>query len=833
MEDENKNGDSDKEDYESSSTEDQEEEAEPKLKYERLGNDFPVILRKYAASCIAVHSKFLALGTHWGAIYILDHMGNNVKAKEFNLHDTTVNHVVIDENGDYIASCSNGGRVVIIGLYTTENNITHQFDRPVISMALDPNFNKPGSNRRFITGNDKLILHEKSFLSRNKSTVLYDRDGTICNIKWRGRFVAWACDVGVRVFDINDRKTVSLIQKDHDQNTYNSYEFFLENCRLRSELYRCNLFWKDDRTLLVGWADSVKVCVIKDKLEPDLQLKDLPNCFVEIGMLRKKFGWSRPQVRVLEPGIEDYVDLSTDRLSVKGFQENRPNDYFLDYCAIYNLIFSSISLQEAITQVELMKQTGEELKQHDLHQVGKLYLNHLLDNHCFDEAGKLCVKILGKNTKLWEEEVYRFAKIQQLGAVSPYLPRGDMRLDAAIYEMVLNEFLQTNIEGFHKLIRDWPSDLYSIPTIINAVIDRLVYDPENQLLLQSLGDLYSYEMSYDKALAIYLRLGHADVFQLISKHRLFSSIHDKLEILFNLDETKAITMLLENTDLVPVGVVVKKLNKCPRMVYEYLEKLYQKDKNIGQQYYGLQVRLCAEFAPKKLLSFLRGNNGYPLEEAYEVCEQRHMVPEMVYILARMGNTTKALLLITEDLQDMHYAIEFCKEHDDKDLWEQLIKYTVDKPEFLTVLLNNIGTHVDPIMVIQRIECGMEIPGLQSSLVQILLDYNLQVEFTNDPISLREGCKKILVSDWFNLLDRLHRQQKKGICINEDQVCQTCESRIFYNDPRNAENIVLFYCKHAFHEKCIPAVNMVGASESGSGEYFVFDIYLIMPQKSKK
>lgn len=48
------------------------------------------------------------------------------------------------------------------------------------------------------------------------------------------------------------------------------------------------------------------------------------------------------------------------------------------------------------------------------------------------------------------------------------------------------------------------------------------------------------------------------------------------------------------------------------------------------------------------------------------------------------------------------------------------------PAFITGLLNNIGTHVDPILLIHRIKEGMEIPNLRDSLVKILQDYNLQV-----------------------------------------------------------------------------------------------------------
>ena len=48
--------------------------------------------------------------------------------------------------------------------------------------------------------------------------------------------------------------------------------------------------------------------------------------------------------------------------------------------------------------------------------------------------------------------------------------------------------------------------------------------------------------------------------------------------------------------------------------------------------------------------------------------------------------------------------------------------------FITGLLQNIGTHVDPIRLIKEIQPGMEIPGLRDSLVTILHDYNLQVMF---------------------------------------------------------------------------------------------------------
>jgi hypothetical protein len=74
---------------------------------------------------------------------------------------------------------------------------------------------------------------------------------------------------------------------------------------------------------------------------------------------------------------------------------------------------------------------------------------------------------------------------------------------------------------------------------------------------------------------------------------------------------------------------------------------------------------------------------------------------MVYLLGRMGNNAKALALIIDRLGDVHRvsmsyihcmfvrkktltrlchkAIEFAKEQNDEDLWDDLLKYSMDKP----------------------------------------------------------------------------------------------------------------------------------------------------------
>lgn len=65
-----------------------------------------------------------------------------------------------------------------------------------------------------------------------------------------------------------------------------------------------------------------------------------------------------------------------------------------------------------------------------------------------------------------------------------------------------------------------------------------------------------------------------------------------------------------------------------------------------------QVRLYAEYDYSQLMGYLRASNYYSLEKAYEICTGRDFVPEMVFLLGRMGNNKQALMLIIERLGDV-------------------------------------------------------------------------------------------------------------------------------------------------------------------------------------
>ena len=194
--------------------------------------------------------------------------------------------------------------------------------------------------------------------------------------------------------------------------------------------------------------------------------------------------------------------------------------------------------------------------------------------------------------------------------------------------------------------------------------------------------------------------------------------------LIKLDNDKAIAMLLERNKIAP-DIVVEELKSHEHYLFQFLDAFDKVDSS-GKFDWKL-INLYAKYDREKLLPFLRRSRTYPIQDAYDVCRKEFFYPEMVYLLDRMGNTNEALTIIMNNLKDVHMAIEFCKEHNDLELWDKLINESVDRPEIMTKLLDGIaGFIINPELLINKIKVGQEIPGLKNALVKMLSGFSLQV-----------------------------------------------------------------------------------------------------------
>ncbi|BGP13310.1 Vacuolar protein sorting-associated protein 41 [Rhodosporidiobolus nylandii] len=838
--DEVNGADEEEEEEEEDEAGEEEDDEEPTLKYSRFGgaSGGDLLSGKDTASAVTVCGKYIVLGTHNGAILVLTPEGKLVK--RWQPHQAMVMDLSVDHGSEFVASASMDGRVAIhaLPLSASASEPPQVFDlgRPLRCVALDPHFGRR-SARQFVSGGmaGALILSEKGWLG-HKDVTLHSGEGPVWAAEWRGTFIAWASDAGIRIYDTASSQRITFISRPDDSP--------------RADLFKCSLHWADDRTLLIAWADFIKVAVVKEREAK----RALPGVGGVIGAASELYGEvtaifqldcmvsgiapygadgdllvlaypteegdsdvgeeedgedaeegekdpPMPELRIIS---KDGEELSSDAISLRGYERFQCRDYSLVPSASSGYLvvapMDAILVQPRDEEdhiVWLIEQGRYEdalaaLEQSgmaaaggfDVTDVGKKYLEFLVADGQFEKAAEACPKILGINAKLWEDWVFLFADKGQLKTtrcriqtIIPFVPTHDPQLSQLVYEMILAHFLRHDQEALLRTIETWPPEIYDVSAVILALKDRLERAPNSKLLLQSVSELYILNRQPGRAIPCLLKLREPHVFALIRDHNLFTDVQDQALLLIEFDEDlrskrsasekekeplhgTAVELLVEHTHSIPIPRVVSQLQHNRKYLYMYLDALFDKDAHLAFDYSDLQVDLYAEYNPSKLMDFLRASSYYSLERAYKICDARDLVPEMVFLLGRMGDNKRALNLIIERLGDVQRAIEFAKEQNDNDLWEDLLKYSETKPRFIRGLLENVGVEIDPIRLIRRIKNGLEIPGLKPALIKILQDFQLQ-------ISLMEGCKSILYADCRQLALSLHGSQTNGFLWTGD------------------------------------------------------------------
>ncbi|KAK0565354.1 Vacuolar protein sorting-associated protein 41 [Tilletia horrida] len=514
---------------------------------------------------------------------------------------------------------------------------------------------------------------------------------------------------------------------------------------------------------------------------------------------------------------------------------------------------------DALARIDYLGKSTAAALGFDASEIGRRYLDWLVEAHHFDKAAKVASKVLGHNAKAWEDWIFLFVERGKLSSVIPYIPTSEPTLSVLVYDMVLAHWLATDLVELRRTIRDWPPQIYSMHAVVLAIEDRLQRDPsmdqpskkesgiitppedaDSTVLMECLAEIYMANHLPGKALPYYLRLRRPTVFDLIREHNLFMSIQDQVLQLLEFEEDlrkrdgpagaaseaslkrssilnkpskhgTAIDLLVEHTHSIPVPQVVSQLEQKPRFLYMYLDTLFDKDPQAVASFSDIQIGLYAEYEYSRLMSYLRTMSSYySFEKAYKICEEREYVPEMVFLLGRIGDNKRALSLIIEKLGDVERAIDFAKEQNDAELWDDLLTYSDNKPTFIRGLLENVGAEIDPIRLVKRIRNGLEIPGLRGALIKILQDFNLQV-------SLLEGCCAILHHDGEELSSALHRNLRGGQYLSFSSPCTMCNKPLI-NDPADSvegsdtlSSLVIFLCRHTFHLSCLVSPDRLPSS----------------------
>ena len=236
-----------------------------------------------------------------------------------------------------------------------------------------------------------------------------------------------------------------------------------------------------------------------------------------------------------------------------------------------------------------------------------------------------------------------------------------------------------------------------------------------------------------------MKLADADVFYFIEKHLLYKLpwVSGRILDLMEIDTDKCSQILIEHREDFPIRFetfirtkiwavfprdMVEVLRGSSHFLHNYLHNLYCQDgESLPPEYHDLQVVLYANYDRPKLLDFLKTSPYYEERDALDICTAKDLTAERVYLLARMGKKSEALTLLLDSSETIHPCVDFCLQQNDHELWTELIDMSVSKPEHVKNLLNIVGQYVSPLMIIERIPEGMEIPGLRDALQVVLND----------------------------------------------------------------------------------------------------------------
>jgi len=244
----------------------------------------------------------------------------------------------------------------------------------------------------------------------------------------------------------------------------------------------------------------------------------------------------------------------------------------------------------------------------------------------------------------------------------------------------------------------------------------------------------------------------------------------------------------------------------------YLDKLFfhsSKPYNQeGKEFRDLQVKLYAIYDRRPLYDFLEKSDSWDLDAALEITKKYQLWKEAVFVLGRFGNHEEAINMMIEKVGDVKQAIDFVHKQNDPRLWDDLIQKSIKNPVFVSGLLDNLGTHINPLNLIEKIPEGMEIIGLRDRLVKIINDYLLHT-------SLSQGCSEVLKADVITLNKRMHAQSRRAIRIDSGTTSLLSSQPIIGSTSRK-KAVIAFFCNHAYYEEELVKMMLANAQQASRG-----------------
>lgn len=462
--------------------------------------------------------------------------------------------------------------------------------------------------------------------------------------------------------------------------------------------------------------------------------------------------------------------------------------------------------------LDIARKNEAALRKNRMPDLVQQYLEDLLHHEKYQEAARQCPVLFNQDAYAWEFWILRFIKCGQLGCLVHHIPTSSPQLEPAVYELVLENLLAHDPTTFLKTLKLWSSSLLcsgnsteiiSLQSTMKRIQAQVSHHGPVSQLIEAQAYLFTVANRFEDALSCYLKLdgssvddvGH--VFTLIEEHGLYAHVRNHIPKLIRLSRDRTGDMIVKANEEIPLESVVPQLEDEPELILWFLHTLFtnQLESYNAPQHGALHARHVQLYAehngdyyhpsslpatscvsdskihppPKgdsSLIRFLRwswhANGPDFLRGAYEVCSQTNppLWNEMVFILGETQQSQEALRLLLTEVGDVRRAIEFVEKEKDsalaKDLWDDLIKFSLENKDFLTGMLDYAGLYsVElPSRLISEIPANIEIQELRSKLMCIVDDYRFQ-------LSVHLGCRDSMETWFHKERAELYQMQRRG------------------------------------------------------------------------
>lgn len=510
-----------------------------------------------------------------------------------------------------------------------------------------------------------------------------------------------------------------------------------------------------------------------------------------------------PELRVINYFNKE--EVSSDEIVLRDYQHLKCNDFSLgqsNHSRVFliassdGIIANEYSLRD---RFDWYVNNGKLLQAYDISQylvskrerasLGIRQVEAYIDEntaHNWENATKFLAKVIEDSfdlesksndvcVDLWDQWSWIYIKNRKFIQLAEILPRDKVRnvVNKSVYDRILDEFIETKDQlNFHKFLQYWDLSFFNSYDILKRLEILLEVEPDLDIFERCLAEFYLKLGQPRDAIRHLILLKDPIVLELLSKYHLISffasdiptivkfQISDEelgtLPITDISDRVQGIIELLVTNrhELAPQTVIdITSSSKLEQITFLYLRALLQIDPLLTQPFETLIFHLYSKHNPTSLLPFLKKHHHYNINEAINTLQTTGQYKELVYLLSQVGQNREAMSLLINEMNDPVQALDFARDQNSKELWDIFIEHGITKPNFIKVIIQYTGVIFDTT-ILKRIPTGVEIDGLQTSLIRIMTDNYCD-------LTTQETILRILEIEGVTYCDLMNELKMKG------------------------------------------------------------------------